>query len=1206
LTNYSLLCSKIKAEPIWLPLFLGICLFFLLISNTCATLSDSGKALEKVRLQLKWRHHFQFAGYYAAIYKGYYQDAGLEVELIEGIKGIDFAEEVISGRANFGVELPGLLIERSKGKPVVALAAIFQHSPLMLIMRKDSGIVTPQDLRGRTVAIRLSSDTELLAMFVNEGIPIKEIKISALSWNLEDLIDGRIDAIHAYLTNEPFSLQEKNIPYTIIRPLTYGIDSYGDCLFTSEKEIKEHPKRVKAFRQASLRGWAYAMKYPEEIIDLILSQYDPQFSRASMFYEARIMRKLMLPDLVEIGHMNPGRWQHIRDTFVKLNMLDENFSLNGFLYDPDPEPDYTWIRWFIGLVSLIAACAAVLFVFNLRLQRAVRVRTQELSDKNTELNNEISERKRAGIALWESKERLRISQLFGNIGTWEANLITNKQIWSEAVTKVLGFPNIAQPTWDDFLFTIYPDDRNHVIEILNRHLYEGKEFDVTYRIVDTQGKIRWMRSVGKAEFDANGKPIKLRGTVQDITDRKITEEKLRLSSRIFKETKEGVIITDPTASITDINPAFSDITGYNRDEIIGKNPRILSSGKHSPEFFADMWKTIAEQGHWQGEMWNRKKDGTIYAELLTISSLLDEKGNILHYVGLFSDITQSKKQQQMLELMAHYDVLTQLPNRILLADRFTRAIAHSKRNKTILAVCFLDLDNFKPINDNHGHDMGDQLLIKVAERIKLNIRDEDTVSRQGGDEFALLLGDIESLIHCEQILQRIIFSLAQPYLINNQSLSISASIGVSLYPMDDADLDTLLRHADQAMYQAKLTGRNRYQLFNAEQDQQTILKNIQLQEIQTALSRHEFCLFYQPKVNMQTGKVFGVEALIRWQHPEKGLILPLEFLPIIERTELEIQLGDWVINQALQQLGFWKEQGLELEISINISSYHLQSHTFVARLETALVKHPHLDSKYLQLEILESSALGDLNAVSNIIKTCSDALGINIALDDFGTGYSSLTHLRNLPVHTIKIDQTFVRDMLDDPNDYAIIDGVIGLANSFNREVIAEGVETLEQGLMLLIMGCVKAQGFRIARPMPATNIVNWLNHYRPNHEWIACGNKQRTYKENKIKLFELAANQWLEIFENNINSSPDSIKYWPIMSQQECLCGYWIERAIQEQLFAENWLEKLTKAHATMHYVADEILNQYQQGKIDSARNGLINFRKSFDRICNYCKQSE
>ncbi|MDH5357571.1 MAG: EAL domain-containing protein [Gammaproteobacteria bacterium] len=572
-------------------------------------------------------------------------------------------------------------------------------------------------------------------------------------------------------------------------------------------------------------------------------------------------------------------------------------------------------------------------------------------------------------------------------------------------------------------------------------------------------------------------------------ERKESDEKQVLSARIFNETHEGIIITSADGTIIDVNPTFTDITGYSREEALGQNSRILNSGRHNAEFYADMWQTLIEHGHWQGELWNRKKNGDGFAERLTITALKNDEGETSHYVCLFSDITQSKQQQEKLELMAHYDVLTRLPNRVLFADRFSQAIAHSKRTENLLAICFLDLDNFKSVNDNYGHKIGDQLLIEVAKRIQANIRTEDTVSRMGGDEFALLLGDIESKAQCERMLERILQAIAKP-LLYGQADDVTTSIGVTLYPDDNADLDTLLRHADQAMYQAKILGRNRYHWFNSEEDQKTIEKHYQLTEIRQALTNNELCLFYQPKVNMKTGKVLGAEALIRWLHPEKGLILPLDFLPLVEGTDLEIQIGDWVIHEAIQQLNLWQQQGLELEISINISSYHLLSPPFIAELYMSLAKYPDIDSKYIQLEILESSTLGDLGTIKTLVKTCQNTFGVQIALDDFGTGYSSLNHLRSLSANTIKIDQSFVRNMLDDPEDYAIIEGIIGLAHAFNRQVVAEGVETTEHGLMLLKMGCEQAQGYGISYPLPVTDISEWLNNYRANKAWLASDEK--------------------------------------------------------------------------------------------------------------------
>jgi diguanylate cyclase (GGDEF)-like protein/PAS domain S-box-containing protein len=683
-------------------------------------------------------------------------------------------------------------------------------------------------------------------------------------------------------------------------------------------------------------------------------------------------------------------------------------------------------------------------------------------------------------------------------------------------------------------------------------------------------------------------------------ERREADKKLKLSARVFGEAHEGIFITYPDGSIVDVNPMFCEITGYERDEVIGQNPRIFSSGKHNPEFYADMWQSVIDKGYWHGEVWNCKKGGELYAVMLTISSIEDEAGKTSHYVCLFSDITESKEQQQKLELMAHYDVLTQLPNRALFADRFSQAVAHSKRSQTLLAICFLDLDNFKSVNDNYGHTVGDELLIEVARRIKLNIREEDTVSRQGGDEFTLLLGELESYPQCEQMLQRLLFSLAEPYLINDFPHRITASIGLSLFPYDDADLDTLVRHADQSMYQAKLDGRNQYHLFNPEQDHQTIQQQDDLQEIERALATDEFQLYFQPKVNMKTGEVYGAEALIRWLHPEKGLIAPLDFLPKIEGTDLEVEIGDWVVAKALKQLDLWKMQDIELEVSVNIACNHLQAPSFFAMLDGLLELHPNVDSHNLQLEILESSALGELQIMSSIIKTCREALGVSVALDDFGTGYSSLAHIRNLSADTIKIDQSFVRDMLDDPNDYAIIDSVIGLSDSFNRAVIAEGVEEAEQGLMLLVMGCEFAQGYGIARPMPASEFLDWLHSYSPNQIWIDAGNTERSIKESRLTLHKLAVDRWKTCFETNIKTSPGKVSLWPIMVRDKCHCSYWSRRAHHENLFNKQSLEKHDRAHETMHVIANDLYEKYQHGERDAAIKGLDKLQEAFDVMRN------
>ena len=595
-------------------------------------------------------------------------------------------------------------------------------------------------------------------------------------------------------------------------------------------------------------------------------------------------------------------------------------------------------------------------------------------------------------------------------------------------------------------------------------------------------------------------------------------EELQLSARVFLETHDGIMITDADKNIVDVNRSFCKITGYSKGEVLGKNPSILSSGIQSVEYYKQLWAAIGASGYWQGEIWNRKHNGESYAELLTISELKDEQGNTTNYIGVFTDITHSKHQQKKLQKMAHYDVLTGLPNRTLLIERFRQEVTQSKRSNLLLAVCFLDLDSFKPINDTYGHEVGDKLLVQVSKRILGCIREVDTVSRQGGDEFVLLLNGLHSIDECELTLKRIHKELSRPFVIDKYSHSITASSGISFYSNDDCDLDILIRQADKAMYQAKLKGKNRYHFFDPEHDQETIKKHLLLDEISKALVSNEFQLFYQPKLNMRTGQIFGAEALIRWVHPEKGIIPPLDFLPMVEGTELEIFIGDWVIATALQQLDDWQQQGIQLEVSVNIASFHLQSESFLDSLETTIKQYPRVNPSYLQLEILESSVLADLDAINNIIDACQTKLGVKFALDDFGTGFSSLTHLRRLPVDIIKMDQSFAFDLLDDPADFVIVDGVIQLANQFDRSVIAEGVETLSQGLMLILLGCDCAQGYGIAKPMPASAIPEWLNSYEPYDQWLSVANSDRSVKTTKLKQLELLAIHWLEQIKLKIN----------------------------------------------------------------------------------------
>jgi diguanylate cyclase (GGDEF)-like protein/PAS domain S-box-containing protein len=558
---------------------------------------------------------------------------------------------------------------------------------------------------------------------------------------------------------------------------------------------------------------------------------------------------------------------------------------------------------------------------------------------------------------------------------------------------------------------------------------------------------------------------------------------LERAASVFHHAREGIVITDAVGNIIDANDTFSRITGYDHDEVIGKNPRIFKSGHQSPEFYRDMWQAIAEHGAWSGEILNRRKTGEIYAELLTISAVRDRRGGAQSYIALFSDITPMREHQRELERIAHYDPLTGLPNRVLLADRLQQALSQGQRKRQGVAVVFLDLDGFKAVNDRHGHDAGDALLVEASLRMKSALRDEDTLARVGGDEFVAVLAGINVVADCESLLERLLAAAAKPLVINGTSLQVSSSIGVAFFPQDGEHAEQLLRYADQAMYAAKQAGKNRYQLFDTVQNSQVRKRHRMLENIQQGLERGEFELYFQPKVNMRLGRVIGAEALIRWRHPEQGLLSPAAFLPHLENEPLNERVGAWVLETAVEQMDCWAAAGLRLPVSVNISARQLQQLEFAANLATLLGRFPQVDPSDLTLEILETNALDDMDVATRVMRECF-TLGVRFALDDFGTGYSSLAYLKRLQVDEIKIDQGFVRNMLDDAGDRAIVEGVLSLATVFGRGVIAEGVETEAHGLELLRLGCAQAQGYGIARPMPAHALPEWLAAWQPCASW--------------------------------------------------------------------------------------------------------------------------
>ncbi len=570
----------------------------------------------------------------------------------------------------------------------------------------------------------------------------------------------------------------------------------------------------------------------------------------------------------------------------------------------------------------------------------------------------------------------------------------------------------------------------------------------------------------------------------EMQNEALLEAQVELSqaAAVFLHSYDGIIVCDGEACIVNVNPAFTRITGYTKAEVIGRNPSLLKSGLHEPEFFAAMWRSLLEKDFWSGEIVNRRKSGSVFSQQLSIAAVRDADGHILNFVGVFSDISVLKRHEAELARVANYDSLTGLPNRRLLADRFRLAMARARRTGKPLAVGYLDLDDFKQVNDEQGHEAGDQLLTAVTHNLVKAMRADDTVARLGGDEFALLM-DLDSEPDLDAAIGRLVQAISLPVHINGAHWPVSASVGITLYPQDDADADTLLRHADQAMYVAKEQGGNRVHRFDPQQARQVTAVHELRSQLRLALQRQEFVLHFQPKVDLSNGHVFGAEALIRWQHPNRGLLPPSAFLAALDGSELEVPVGEWVIENVLRQIEVWQLQGLNLIASANIAPQHLLAPGFTERLTGLLARHSTVDPDQLELEILESAAMSDVSLAVQTLSECRD-LGVRFSLDDFGTGYSSLALLRQLPIDVLKIDQSFVRDMLLDPNDLALVEAVVQLASTFGREVIAEGVETWEHCAALVSIGCLRGQGYAIARPMPADEMPAWVAQWQVDSRW--------------------------------------------------------------------------------------------------------------------------
>lgn len=1131
--------------------------------------------LTPVTLQLKWQHQFQFAGYYAAIEKGFYRDVGIDVSLLEAKPGVDSTQTVLQGGAEFGVGTSELVLNYSNGDPVLVLGVVMQHSPLALAALKSEQTFNIHQLSKYPMMIEPNS-LELLAYLKHEGIDKSKIKMVTHSHQTQDLIDGKVKSMSVYTTDEPFDFVSKKIAFQLYRPIMGGIDFYGDNLFTTTGFYQRNPQLVKDFKEASFKGWQYAMQHPEEIVELIIQRYSQRKTRQHLLYEAEKMKELMVPDLVEIGHSSASRWSHIAQTYQEIGVVSKPLNINGMLYEEQIETQFNELQQqFYGLIALTALIALLFVVFFRQYQVSNLRRKQfenlfinapvsliELDDTGRVKNwnhwaektfeylpEEILEQnvydKIVSPDISEKVEQTVLSAQGANNLTFSENLNVTKS-GKEIVCQWVNMPfqtthnnemrvicmarditeqkklteNLAKSeanfralfesnkTVELILdaenghiiaanqaavdFYGYPKERLKQLNISDINVLSSTEiatemqadqsekltrFDFRHKLAS--GEVRDVQVFsGPVVFDEKDC---LYSIIHDVTEQKTVENRLKLLSEVFENAHDGIIVCNENNQIIEVNEIFTQITGYSKHEALGKNPSFLASERQDQLFYQQMWDAIKTQGHWSGELWNRKKSGEIYVVKSNISTIKNDHNEISYYISAFSDISDLKEHQQQLETLAHYDPLTKLPNRTLLADRLSAAIHHADRHQASLAVCFLDLDNFKPFNDNYGHEVGDQLLVTLSKQLKNVLRAEDTIARLGGDEFIILLNNVRDSNAVHIMANKILEQIALVPVNTQDAKPLTGSLGITLYPEDASDADTLIRHADQAMYQAKVRGRNRYQLFNMREDTEAYKKHKVISDIQKAMINEELVLYYQPKVDLQSGKLSGFEALIRWIQGDK-VIMPDAFLPYIQQDETEVLLDEYVLNHAVAQLLTCHQASKFYQISINISAQSLASEHFYNRIKQHLKYNPTLDPKYLQVEILENSALDQSTNSTEMLNKIKQ-LGVEVAIDDFGTGYSSLGYLKNLPANLLKIDRSFISDMSGDENDDAIVEGIIQLANVFSLKTLAEGVETQAMAHKLKAMGCDYIQGYWISKPLPLAE----LQQFMQQHDHQAC-----------------------------------------------------------------------------------------------------------------------
>ena len=966
------------------------------------------------------------------------------------------------------------------------------------------------------------------------------------------------------------------------------------------REGKLDPSRVKVIKPDSMPNYPFVLS----------TALYPQWAVAAMPWADADMARQLTATLLGLpigGRI--AKAAHIEGFTVPGNYQSVERMMRALRVPPFDHPDFllsdVWdrYRWMI-----IALAVSTLYTLLLAARLGSNQRT-----------------------LRETLGRLNSAQQMAKVGNWELDLVTNHLVWSDEIYRIFEIDRSRfGATYEAFLATIHPDDRAAVDAAYQQSLQTRMPYSIEHRLLFPDGRIKYVLEQCETAFSIDGKPLRSLGTVQDMSEREVAAKSMREALVVFNASHQGIITTDAESRITAVNPAFTDITGYSAEEALGHKPSILKSDRHDLAFYQSMWATLLEHGRWEGEIWNRRRNGQIYPQWMTISRVTDPNGKLIEYIALFNDITERKQQEEEIWRQANFDTLTGLANRNLFADRLERAIAQAKRHDKKVGLAFLDLDGFKWINDTLGHDVGDELLVEVAQRLKHAVRDQDTVARLGGDEFTLIIQEITDPQDMLAIGEKLVSVLRNPFTLGETLHHISGSIGITFFPDDGEDVQTLLKNADIAMYKAKQAGKNRFQ-FYARHMQIDARARLQMEaDLRNAIGHNELSLHYQPIVDADSGELVGAEALVRWEHPERGVISPLDFVPVAEDSGLIVPIGEWVLREAARQYAVWRDKGHPpLRISINISGVQFRE----AGLEQVLVdvlRECAIEPGRLIFEITESVLMDGSAETAARMRNLKN-IGIGFALDDFGTGFSSLSYLKRFPVDIVKIDRSFVNDCPDDRNDAHLVEAIINMAHSLELHVTAEGVETGAQFEFLRELGCDYLQGYLAGRPLPPEafevlierrqlllptdgssieearflaamrqddlDVDAWLERLlNEHHRDLAGYQSHRDWVSRGLNLRDVvrAHLEWRRHLGQFISSDSReaAMTVEDAGSAERCQLGGWIATHRSD----DDCFDQLDHAHVNFHRLAGQIVDDHLNGHRTLARRSLMGmaFRKA------------